>query len=541
MLVDNKRYRDAANYAVYTKKTYEARNIFGKDDDHNEEKFDAFELLLLADAKEDFDIYCRYVDYRQPISRNFYIDRRNYLKEINDAVTNMYFPKDGKESYDVLRIKLPTRTGKSEAFNRAAFWVQGNFPQGETLYCVGGGSLKDSIHAKREAFIDEYWERHTNVFPDSQVFKMNKKSSSVWFSNKEYADIATVTVGGSIEGYVQCTELLVLDDLVASNEINSVSRLNDIYENDILSAITRRIVGEPKIILIGTPIATQTGVKDPLDRYYEYKERGGSNCKEFIIPALNENEESNIVYRKFENESKFKYIDTTEDLLKEKKTAYAGGNEVEIITFEVTRMMNPADFGDRRFAKVRTFTEVPDSLYRDVNVYDPADTGEDSAVMVHARIYDSEPKNIYIHDIFKDKRPLDRERNKGHIDDLIRFIIKNNIKSYQCENNLGGSVLISTLEEAAIDHNYDVVIEDYKQTKNKKQRIRDSASKVIESVLFRDIPESKSYKEAMEELRSWTETYKHDDVIDCVTRIVETEHEATQGVNQIYVPNSFLF
>ena len=520
-LIEEKRYADASSLAIYLDLQAQTRVLFDGDKHMNTEKFDAFEMLLLADAATDFDVYNRFLDYRQPLQRNFYLDRRKYLKEINDIITNMFYPKDGVESYDVLRIKLRTRSGKSEVSNRAAFWVQGIIPSGETLHVVGGGRLKENIHSKREMFIDEYWDRHTMVFPNAKVERISKMDSGVWLNKKEYADIATVTVGGSIEGFVQVTNLLVLDDLVASNEINSVKKLEDIFENDILNAITRRIVGEPKIILIGTPIPTQTGIKDPLDRYYDNRKLAGYECVTVSIPSLDENGVSNYSYRKFKPNGTYEWDFTTKQFLREKKGAYASGNEVVISTYETIMQMKDPDFGDKRFSGVKTFNELPQGKYSEINVFDPADIGKDNAQFVHFRIYDSEPDAMYLVDTFRDSRPMDVVENGGYLNDLVDFMIKNDIHVFEYESNLGSNLLGNKIVDIGKTKDWRIEFTNYKQTKNKIQRILDSAMVVLEVVKVQDVPQNKMYEDSLIELRGWTEKSKHDDFVDAVTRAVE--------------------
>lgn len=521
-LIELERFNDAASLAIYLKKSKETRRLFQQSKVVNEEKFDAFENLLLADAAEDFDVYCRFLDYRQPLNRNFYLDRRKYFKEIADAITQMYFPKPGKVEMDVLRIKLRTRSGKSEEFNRLPFWVQGNRPYGETLCCVGGGMLRDNIHAKRIAFIDEYWDRHVMVFPDAKVYDTNKKMAAVWFSKREYADISTVTVGGSIEGHVQATNLMILDDLVSSNEINSVHRLEEIYSSDIQNAIMRRYISG-KIILIGTPIPTLTGIQEPLDRFYDNRVNAGFNCQEFVIPSLDENMESNYVYRDFNQLENGvpKKVFTTEDFMRERRAAYETKEPLEIATFETIYQMKPMERGERLFSSLKRFTELPSGRFKYVNWLDPADSGADYAVMMYGRIYDSEPEAIYIVDIFRSKKPLVRETNGGYLDDLFEFIKKNEIYKVEYESNMGGTLLGETLVEIAKEHDYRLTFEDTKQSKNKVQRITDISPRTLKVIRLYDVPPNTMYFDSVVALQSWSEKSKHDDDIDCLTSIVE--------------------
>ena len=46
--------------------------------------------------------------------------------------------------------------------------------------------------------------------------------------------------------------------------------------------------------------------------------------------------------------------------------------------------MKPMDAGDKRFAKIKRYSELPDDKYREINILDPADKG---AVMMNC-VYD---------------------------------------------------------------------------------------------------------------------------------------------------------
>ncbi len=517
-LIDTEQYTHASALAIYLGLTFEARALFEKDKNMNEEKFDAYENLLLADASDDFDCYNRFLDYRQPLRRNLYLDRRKYLKQMADEITKMF---SGEPlATQVLRIKLRTRSAKSEFFNRVAMWVQGKKPSGETLYVVGGGNLRDNMYEKRIAFIDEYWERHTQVFPDMELYKKSKEYASVWFEPREYAGISTVTVGGSIEGWVQATNLLVMDDLVASSEINSSKRLEDIYSNDILNAIMRRYISGP-IILIGTPIPTLTGVPDPSDAFYENRKKAGYRCKEFVVPSLNENDESNYAYRDFStNPPEWRF--TTEEFLKEREAAYKDDNPLAKATFDTIYQMKPMSAGATRFDKLKEFLHSPNAKYREINILDPADVGSDYAAFVHCRIYDNEKDALYIHDVFYDDRPMDKQENGGYLHDLVDFMIKNDIHTYEYEANMGGTILGEMINDIAKEKNHRVNFTTYKQTKNKKQRILDHAPKALEVVRIRQTPNTVMYENAKNEIFAWNEKSKHDDFTDAVTRAVET-------------------
>lgn len=545
-LIKEQNYHDAAALAVFRNKTYETRELLVEVDvaeEKNYEHYEAYETLLLADARVDFDCYSRFIDYRQPINRNFYLDRQNYLLEIADCVTNMFYPKNPSDEIDTIRVKLRTRSGKSEFFNRAAIWVQSGLG-GETLHVVGGGALKEQIHEKRVAFISEYWDRHLEVFPEmTDKPKLLKKDSMVFFTPSEYADITTVTVGGSIEGHVQVTTLLILDDLVPSNAINSAKQLNDIYNSDINNAITRRIASDRvKRVLIGTPIPTLTGQPEPLDLYFEDRKAAGDRCIEFSIPSLDENDESNYAYRDFSRDTKKPIWTFTSKYFKnERRAAYESGNSVTKATWDVLNQMKSMEIGDMLFSKIKRYdeNEVPEGLYKELTLYDPADSGDDSATCIHGRIYDNDKQHVYIHDIFRSKKPLVRSDKGGHLDELVNFFIINNINYVEYEANMGGDLLGNTLVNIAREKGHRLTCKSFKQTKNKSQRIIDNAEATLTHVKMRELPHTKDYTDAIAEIMGWTEYSKHDDAIDTLTMIVERFFPSASKQNEFYVGGIF--
>lgn len=522
-LMSQKRYQDAGALACYLGKTEETREALSRGNP-TEEKLLAYENLLLFDAPNDFDCYCRYLDFRQPNPRNFYLDRRKYLKPLNDIATKMFID----DKYDVARVKMRTRSGKSADIIRLALWVQGNNPLGETLYCVGGGNLKTNIFEKLVEFIDEYWDRHCDIFPDSpkrEDIRMSKEFTSIWLRKSEYADISVVTVGGSIEGFVQCTNLLIMDDLVSSNEINSAARLTSIYQSDILNAIMRRYVSG-KMVLIGTPVPTLTNVTDPLDAFYENRQKAEYNCIQYVLPTINDRYESNYAYRQWKNNKDSKWVFTTEEMLKERHAAYNGKNAIEKAIFDTIYQMKPMAQGERRFSGMKEFEHLPDGRYREITVLDPADTGEDSAVCWYCRVYDKEPETIYAVDVFMDKRPMDRASNGGFLDDLVDFLIANGVHFILYESNMGGTLLGEMIKDICKARGWMFRFETYKQMKNKVQRIWNNATFTINKVRLRKHCNHRSYEIAKEEILAWSEKANHDDSIDCMTKVVEVSEQS---------------
>lgn len=510
LLINEKEYEKAAAIAIHIGGDIpkQTRKLFADDKNFNNEKYEAYEMLLLIDADKDFDCYNLYLDYRESPERRFYPERRHYLKRVADDLNEL---ADGK--FRIYRLALSTGGGKSTLCTRFAFWMQGKFPTGETLQAVGGGGLREQIFSKASLFIEQYWKRHIDVFPHAKVVKVSNDKTALWLKSGEYADISVVSVEGNIEGFTQASNLLIIDDPVSSDMSSSQQQMDKMYENVIdKHLMNRRVYGV--VVCIGTPVCPN----EPLDRLYKDKVSAGWLGREYRLPMLtNDNPpKSNYETKLYITSKKFKMINTSEEWVAYRDSVR--DNPVRYANFMTRIMMQPTGVGEYRFANVKRFSELPECNFDEYVVLDPADRGTDATVCWIARVYNNDKDSVYFIDAFFDRRTVE-----NYIQDLCRWCVKHNIDEIEYEDNLGGSQTHLLLESLFRGMGRMVNVQYHRQLKNKNKRISLWSASLIDRAKFLiDEKQGDMYRKAMSQIQGWREeNNSEDDAPDAAVRVIE--------------------
>ena len=521
-LIDKGEYAPFAAAAIALKKAREGLHtldsIIATEGDY-EQFMTAYEMLLLANAQTDFDCYCRYIDFDKKPIRNFYATRRQYLKPFVSALQELEQYKNPTD-LRIVRMKAPTGIGKSALVSRLMFWTEGRRPYGEILYGVGGGSLANAIYDKNIEFMGEYWQRHNNVFPDMRIVKTSIEERGIWFRESEYPQIAVVSAGGNYEGRTQGSNGGILDDIVSIEEAGSAQRMDDLYVKNIDRFFVHRRLYR-WILCIGTPVAEN----EPLDRLFKDKLKAGWKGKEVKVPMLNENNESNFAFKRYETNKDYTWQNTTEEWMRYLESIK--DNPEKYANFMTRVQCEPTVVGGYRFQTVKTYENLPTGRYTEYVNYDPADKGTDAAVVWEARVYESEPDKIYFISAFFDTRPMEK-----YIDELCLWLQARNINEFEFEDNMGGTLLAQSLEERLKKLGHVCEVIPYTQSKNKKQRINAFAAEFLDVAYFATNGDE-AYKNALGQLQEYTDKSEHDDAIDCAIRIVERALKAA-GRKDLY-------
>ena len=115
-------------------------------------------------------------------------------------------------------------------------------------------------------------------------------------------------------------------------------------------------------------------------------------------------------------------------------------------------------------------------------------------------------------------------------------MIHNDIQLYTYEANMGGTLLGETIKEIGLELGWKFEYDEFKQTKNKTQRILDNAMGLLDAVKVREEPHTEMYENAINELKLWTNKSKRDDFTDALTKAVEVFNNPN-----IKKPNKFTF
>ena len=255
---------------------------------------DMYELLyrtyLLEAQRGDFDAYCIYLEKNREPEKRFYIPRRKILRGLVADLQDLF---DG--NIDFLGISLPPRVGKSTLCIFFMTFVMGHRP--EVANVMSGHSDKLT-----EGFYDEILnilttpEEYTwaDVFPGVNLVDKSAKNETIdLVRKKRFPTMTCRSVTGTLTGAVEIGNngILYCDDLIADlEEALNPDRLDNKY-NAYLNRLKDRKKNNARELMVGT----RWNVLDPLGRIKAQYE-DNPRYRFTVLPALNENDESNFEY-----------------------------------------------------------------------------------------------------------------------------------------------------------------------------------------------------------------------------------------------------
>ena len=266
----------------------------------NDVKKDIKELifkLLVLETPYSLDSYFQALEYNRPIQEQFYRPRRKQLLDIVRALEDLVI----WDNLDELFMSMPVRTGKTTLVLFLMSWQLGMKPELSNLYgsfsgVVAGAFYKGVI----EIITDDFTYNWKKIFPNAKFDPKSMCNSKETYldvgRNKRYHSFTARSIDGTLNGAVDCSGILIGDDLVSGFEeaINQI-RLATVWskvENDF----TTRAKESAKILWIGT----RWSINDPIGRRIKVitEEPVFKNRRYKIInkPALNDKEESNFDY-----------------------------------------------------------------------------------------------------------------------------------------------------------------------------------------------------------------------------------------------------
>ena len=241
-------------------------------------------------ARDDFDSFIQYAEWEREPRRRFYYPRRKQLLPI---VRDLQALADDK--LDILSISLPPGTGKSETAIFYICWLAGKYPDEPILTGSHSNSFIRGVYDECLRILDpkgEYlWH---DVFPGIGVCNTNAKDCRIDIGQpKRFETLEFTSIGTGNAGLYRAGTLLYCDDLVSGIEValskERLDKLWEIYTTDL----RQRKKGEQTKEL---HIATRWSVHDVigrLERMYE----GNPRARFIVVPAMNEQDESNFDYK----------------------------------------------------------------------------------------------------------------------------------------------------------------------------------------------------------------------------------------------------
>ena len=495
---DTLRLLEPENFSLAHEKNKEVRRLSAKyaKEQNSMKMFELNKRSLLFDAPYDFQAYCMYIEWNRANDKRFYLPRRKQLLQVVKALQRL-----ADDDLDLLAVSMPPGTGKSTLAIFFLTWLAGRNPEKPIL----GGShsnaflrgVYDECLRIMDAQGDYLWH---DVFPKVQIVKTNAQDMMIDLGEdkrkgKRFATLEFSSIGSGNAGKVRAENLLYCDDLVSDiQQAMSKDRLDTLW-TQYSTDLRQRKIGNAKEL----HIATRWSLVDIIGRLEALYD--GNDRAEFIVmPALDENDESNFDYG---NSAGF-----TTQFYHEQRDA------MDDASWRALYMNQPIEREGQLYNEdeLRRYFELPDREPDAILfVCDTKDKGTDFCVMPICYQYGND---FYCEDVVCDNSNPEVVEAR-----LVSKLLQHKAQMGQFESNSAGGKVAEKVQKEVKEAGGIAKITTKYTTSNKETRIIVASPWVKEHILFKDnsiIKKDKEYRRMLNQLCSYTMAgrNKNDDVCD---------------------------
>jgi hypothetical protein len=264
----------------------------------HEEKYslvDDYYKILLIEAPYRFESFMLYMEKNRPVEERFYQPRINPLRQVAQLIQDLY-----DDVLDEGMVFCPGRIGKTQIVKMGNLWFGSNRPERSNLYSAYSDKITGGYYDGIIEMITDPTYTYAEIYPNIVEKKLvtdGKDLTVDLIRKKTYPTFTMRSIYGTLNGACDCDGLGVYDDLFSGiDEALSEDRQNTVWGKFDNNFMPRIKPGKAKLLGIGTRWAKKDVQGRRLDLLQNDPEYKGIRHREVIIPALNENGDSNFDY-----------------------------------------------------------------------------------------------------------------------------------------------------------------------------------------------------------------------------------------------------
>ena len=264
----------------------------------HEEKYilvDDYYKILLIEAHYRFESFMLYMEKNRPVEERFYQPRINPLRQVAQLIQDLY-----DDVLDEGMVFCPGRIGKTQIVKMGNLWFGSNRPERSNLYSAYSDKITGGYYDGIIEMITDPTYTYAEIYPniaEKRLITDGKDLTVDLIRKKTYPTFTMRSIYGTLNGACDCDGLGVYDDLFSGiDEALSEDRQNTVWGKFDNNFMPRIKPGKAKLLGIGTRWAKKDVQGRRLDLLQNDPEYKGIRHREVIIPALNENGESNFDY-----------------------------------------------------------------------------------------------------------------------------------------------------------------------------------------------------------------------------------------------------
>lgn len=264
----------------------------------HEEKYSLIEdyyKILLLETHHRFESFMLFMEKNRPIEERFYQPRKNPLRQVAQLIQDLY-----DDVLDEGMVFCPGRIGKTAIVKMGNLWFGSNRPERSNLYSAYSDKITGGYYDGIIEMITDPTYTYAEIYPniaEKRLITDGKDLTVDLIRKKTYPTFTMRSIYGTLNGACDCDGLGVYDDLFSGiDEALSEDRQNTVWGKFDNNFMPRIKPGKAKLLGIGTRWAKKDVQGRRLDLLQNDPEYKGIRHREVIIPALNENGESNFDY-----------------------------------------------------------------------------------------------------------------------------------------------------------------------------------------------------------------------------------------------------